>query len=102
MSSIKGEPVRAAESMEELGAHLKSWRIMLGLSQEIAAQRAYISVPALRRVEQGDPGVSLGTIMKFANVLDMDRYMVDAINPLNHDLGRARAHMLTRKRAKKS
>lgn len=90
------------ETLKELGSHLKSWRIMLGLSQEIAAQRAHISVPALRRVEKGDRGVSLGTMLKVADILHMDRFMVDAIDPLNHDLGRARAHMLTRKRAKKS
>ena len=94
--------MRADDSMEALGAHLKSWRIMLGLSQEVAAQRAHISVPALRRVEKGDPGVTLGTLMKLADVLRMDQHMVKAIDPLNHDLGRARAHMLMRKRVKKS
>lgn len=94
--------MRADDSTKQLGAHLKSWRIMLGLSQEIAAQRAHISVPALRRVEKGDPGVSLGILMKLADVLRMDKHVVDAIDPLNHDLGRARAHMLNRKRAKRS
>lgn len=94
--------MRTDSSMEELGAHFKSWRIMLGLSQELAAQRAHISVPALRRVERGDPGVSLGTLMKLADVLRVDQHMVKAVDPLNHDLGRARAHMLTRKRAKRS
>lgn len=93
--------MRPEASIQELGKHLKSWRIILGLSQELAAQRAYISVPALRRVERGDPGVSLGTVMKLADVLHMDEHIIDAVEPLNHDLGRARAHMLGRKRAQK-
>lgn len=90
------------ESAEQLGAHLRSWRIMLGLSQQLAADRARISVPALRRAEKGDPGASLGTIMKLADVLRMDDQILKAVDPLNHDLGRARAHMLSRKRAQRS
>ncbi|HIX00940.1 MAG TPA: helix-turn-helix transcriptional regulator [Candidatus Nesterenkonia stercoripullorum] len=94
--------MRWDESAKQLGAHLRSWRIMLGLSQQLAADRARISVPALRRVENGDPGVSLGTIMKLTDVLRMDDQIVKAVDPLNHDLGRARAHMLSRKRAQRS
>jgi len=93
---------RNEETLKTLGAHLKSWRILLGITQKIAAQRAYISVPALRRAERGDPGVSMATFISLANVLDMDRFLVEAIDPLNHDLGQARAHMLNRKRAPRS
>lgn len=87
------------EALKALGEHLKTWRIMLGITQEIAAQRAYLSTPAVRRAERGDPGTSMGTFIKLANVLNMDELLVDAIDPLNHDLGVARSHMLNRKRA---
>lgn len=93
---------RNEESLKTLGEHLKSWRIMLGISQEIAAQRAYLSIPAVRRAERGDPGVSMATFIKLASVVGMDQFLVDAIDPLNHDLGQARAHMLHRKRASKT
>ena len=93
---------RNEETLKTLGSHLKSWRIMLGITQEIAAQRAYLSAPAVRRAERGDPGVSMATFIKLAGVVCMDQFLVEAIDPLNHDLGQARAHMLNRKRAPRS
>lgn len=87
------------ETAEKLGQSMRQWRIMLGLSQELAAERADISVPTLRRIERGDPGAKLGSVLALAGVLGIDRLLTDAADPLNTDLGRMRAHMIGRQRA---
>src|SRR5699024_11472192 len=87
---------------QTLGPHLKAWRIIVRGDPEDAAEAAHLSGPGVRPVERGDPGVSMATFIKLAGVVGMDQFLVEAIDPLNHDLGQARAHMLNRKRAPRS
>lgn len=89
------------ETAEQLGGHLRQWRIMLGLSQELTAERANISLPVLRRLERGDGGVRLGNFLAVVKVLNLDERLTEATDPLNTDLGRMRAHLLGRQRARK-
>ncbi|MCW2133772.1 MULTISPECIES: helix-turn-helix domain-containing protein [Crystallibacter] len=90
------------ETSERLGEHLRQWRIMLGLSQELAAERADISVPTLRRIERGDDGVRLGSFLALSNILNLTERLESATDPLETDLGRLRAHLLGRQRARRS
>ncbi|MEV8181995.1 helix-turn-helix transcriptional regulator [Specibacter sp. NPDC078692] len=55
---------------------------MLGLSQALAAQGANISLPALRRIERGDSGVSLGRLR--AHTLDAN----ERREPVHESIGR--------------
>ena len=87
------------DKVQIIGENLRQWRIMLGLSQELAAERADISIPTLRRIERGDPGVRLGSVLSLASVLGIDERLAEAVDPLNTDLGRLRAHTLGRRRA---
>ncbi|MGJ9403724.1 helix-turn-helix transcriptional regulator [Arthrobacter sp. KK5.5] len=89
------------DEAQEMGEHLRQWRIMLGLSQELAAERADVSLPTLRRVEKGDPGVKLGSFLAVARVLDVARALVVATDPLETELGRLRAPLLGRQRARR-
>lgn len=90
------------ETAEQIGESLRQWRIMLGLSQELAAERADISIPTLRRIERGDPGVRLGSMLALASILGLNDRITEAADPLNTDLGRLRAHTLGRRRAARS
>ena len=90
------------ETAEQIGESLRQWRIMLGLSQELAAERADISIPTLRRIERGDPGVRLGSMLALASILGLNERITEAADPLNTDLGRLRAHTLGRRRAARS
>jgi transcriptional regulator with XRE-family HTH domain len=87
---------------ERLGEHLRQWRIILGLSQELAADRANLSLPTLRRVERGDPGVRLGSFLALMDVLNLTDRLVEVTDPLSTDLGRMRAPLLGRQRARRS
>lgn len=90
------------DTAQDLGESFRQWRIMLGLSQELAAERADISIPTLRRIERGDSGVRLGSVLALASILGIGERIIEAVDPLNTDLGRLRAHTLGRRRAAKS
>lgn len=89
------------ETAWQLGELFRQWRIILGLSQQIAAERANISTPTLRRIERGETGIHLGSFLALANVLGLTERLLEASNPLETDLGRARVHMIWRQRAKR-
>ncbi|MED5620177.1 XRE family transcriptional regulator [Ideonella sp. BN130291] len=55
-------PPAAAEALRRLGDHLAIARIRRKESQRVWAQRLGVSVPTLIRLEQGDPGVSIGIL----------------------------------------
>lgn len=89
------------EAAIALGEHLRQWRIMLGLSQNLAAARADISIPTLRRIERGETGVHLGSVLALMNILGLSERLDDATDPLNTELGKLRAPLLGRQRARK-
>lgn len=90
------------ETAVQLGERLRQWRIVLGLSQELAADRANISMPTLRRIERGDTGVRLGSVLALMEVYNLTEQLMQVTDPLNTDLGRARAYLLNRQRARRS
>jgi len=71
-----------------------------GLTAEQVAERAGISPLTLRKVETGDTGVRFEAVLQVARALGVLDPMVDAIDPLQTDLGRARADLINRKRAR--
>ncbi|MGO2053831.1 XRE family transcriptional regulator [Arthrobacter sp. MYb211] len=83
---------------QKLGASLQEWRIILGLTQELVAERAGISRSTLIKLEQG-AGAKLETFLVVAKVLGIVDRINDAVEPLNTDLGRARSRLLSRQRA---
>ena len=52
--------------LKELGENIRLARLRRGFSMELVAERAGMSRPTLRAVENGEPGVTLGP---YANVL---------------------------------
>lgn len=56
--------------------------------------------PTLRRLEHGDPAVSLGTVLAVARALGALDRLVDAVDPFLTDLGRARAGAALPKRVR--
>ncbi|MBM6621685.1 helix-turn-helix domain-containing protein [Micrococcaceae bacterium RIT802] len=89
------------EELEQLGEHVRQWRILLGLSQELAAERADISLPTWRRIERGEPGVKMASFMSAASVLGLAPRLIGATDPLETDLGKLRAPLLGRQRARR-
>jgi transcriptional regulator with XRE-family HTH domain len=74
----------------EIGASLKTWRILYELKAVQVAERAGISLGTLRKIENGDPSVSVGAFMEVARSLGLLTPIAESLDPLNSDLGRAR------------
>ena len=71
----------AARQLTALGARLSLARKRRRMTQGTLASRAGVSVPTLRKLEQGDAGVSLATVLRTLQVLglaaDIDRLAAD-------------------------
>lgn len=87
----KQTPLRVKRAAADIGTQLTAWRKLQNLTAQQVAERANISPSTLRRVEQGDPGVTLETLLGVLRALGTLDRMVEALDPYTTDLGRARA-----------
>ncbi len=84
-------PVSVRRSADRLGEHLVAWRKLQGLTAAQVSERAGISRTTLRRLEHGDPGVGMAVFLKVSRALGQLDRVVEALDPYETDLGRARA-----------
>ena len=91
---------RIDRELTEFGAHVRGWRMVLGLTAQQVAERADITRDTLRRIESGDPRVGFGNVAQVLRALGALDRVVESDDPLNSDIGRLRADRLTRKRAR--
>jgi transcriptional regulator with XRE-family HTH domain len=59
----------AREAIELLGSSIRVARIERNLRMDDTAERAGISRALLRRIENGDPGVSIGAVFEVAAIV---------------------------------
>ncbi len=100
MVARKQAPARVQRAVTDIGTQLAVWRRMQNLTAVQVAERANISRDTLRRLEHGDPAVSLGTVLGVARALGALDRVVDALDPFQTDLGRARASATLPKRVR--
>ncbi|NKY48980.1 helix-turn-helix domain-containing protein [Nocardia vermiculata] len=91
---------RIDRQITAFGEHVRGWRMVLGLTAAQVAERANITRDTLRKIETGDPSVSFRNVTQVLRALGVLDQAVDAIDPLRSDVGRLRAHNLTKKRAR--
>ena len=86
--SITATFPREHQQARELGERLRSARLRRGISLEAMAHRVGVQPKTQRRLEQGDPVVSLATLIRSLSVLgladDLDR--IAAEDELGHRL----------------
>jgi len=83
-----GQPIPVKRALNKLGHDIRDARRRRRIPVAILAQRASISRMTLRKVETGDPGVSLGTYATVLFVLGMIDRLVDLADPRNDAVGR--------------
>ena len=93
--------LRAASDM---GSNLDQWRRLLGIPVEALAEQAGVSRTTFSKLLNGNPNVSLATILSVCRSLGILETVVDATDPYDSELARARAdqHIPLRVRTRKN
>ncbi|TCC34651.1 helix-turn-helix domain-containing protein [Kribbella sindirgiensis] len=94
-------PARTRLAGERIGAHLTAWRKLQGLTAAQVADRAGLSRDTLRKLEHGETTVGLDVFLNVARVLGTLDRLVEALDPYETDLGRARADQALPKRVRR-
>lgn len=97
---VSDQPVKVLRAAKEIGDDFAGWRKILGLTAEQVAERAGITRDTLRKLEHGDPTVGFHVVLRVARSLGILETLTEALDPLNTDLGRARAALINRQRVR--
>ncbi|MGN8688578.1 helix-turn-helix transcriptional regulator [Atopobiaceae bacterium HCP3S3_F7] len=76
---------------KSIGVNIATWRRLYGLTSQELADKANVSRATISRLENGDPSVSLETFLNACRTLQTLNAVVEATDPYQTDLGRARA-----------
>lgn len=79
--------IPVGRGLRKLGQDIRAARLRRRIKLAILAQRAGISVPTLRNVERGDPGVSIGKVASVLFSLGMMDRLSELADVRNDDLG---------------
>lgn len=91
---------RIDRQIAEFGTHVRGWRMVLGLTAQQVAERADISRTTLRKIENGDATVGFDHVLQVLRAIGVLDQVIEAVDPLNSDIGRLRAGRIHKKRAR--
>lgn len=92
---------RVLRSAKQMGSQVQTWRKLQSLTADQVAERAGITRTTLRRVENGELGVSLGAYLNVLRALGQLDRAVKAIDPYETELGRGRADEILPQRVRR-
>ncbi len=75
-------PLPVKRALAKLGADIKAARLRRRITMTLMAERAFVARSTLQKVEQGDPGVSLGvyaTVLFILGLSDRIAELADAV-----------------------
>ena len=78
----------SSNAMQGIGASLKSWRAMGGLTADELAQSVGVSRDTISRVERGDASVGVGTVLDICGEFGLLGKVRAAFDPANSELGK--------------
>jgi len=84
-------PRPALRALHEVGDHLATWRKLRGLTQSQVADRANVGRGTITRLEKGDGGVSLDSVVRVLRSLGILESFLRALDPYESDVGRLRS-----------
>lgn len=97
---VRPMPRKIVQAGGDIGSQLATWRKILGLTSQQVADRAGISRTTVSKLESGETGVSLGAFLRVANSLGILEAVINATDPYETDLGRARSEQILPKRVR--
>lgn len=71
-----------------LGESLSEYRRIYRIPAGTLAQRVGVSRDTITRLEAGDPGVSLGTVLAISRVFGIENMLLESVDPANTEYGR--------------
>jgi hypothetical protein len=80
-------PLPVKRALAKLGDHIRSARLRRRIPTTIMAARVFVTRTTLRKVERGDPGVSLGTYATVLFVFGMISRLADLADVRSDDVG---------------
>ena len=84
--ALAGLPPVALEGLRKLGENLAIARVRRRESQRVWARRLGVSVPTLIRMEQGEPGLSVGVYVTALWLMGRVQALAELADP-QHDKG---------------
>ncbi len=87
---------RRERYLETLGANIRRWRRLNGMSATDLAERATVTRATLRSIESGAGAARLDSVFAVLIALGLAEAVVDATDPYRSDAGRARIDDLLR------
>lgn len=83
-------PAAIELSAKRIGGHLATWRKLNGITSADLAERVGVGRATISRLENGDPGVSLETVLKACRVLGILGIVEASFDPAGTQFGRLR------------
>jgi transcriptional regulator with XRE-family HTH domain len=80
-------PLPVKRSIAKLGADIKAARQRRRITMALMAERAFVARSTLQKVEQGDPGVSLGVYATVLFILGLSERIADLADVSGDSLG---------------
>jgi transcriptional regulator with XRE-family HTH domain len=87
MTKSQISSLAAVNGLKKLGADIRVARKRRRMTQQRLADGAGVTLPTIRRLELGDPGVSLATLAMVLVVLGESRRLADLLDTGSDDLG---------------
>ena len=94
-------PMRTQLAAKTIGENLATWRKMRNLTAQQIADKANVTRATISRLENGDPSVSLCTVLNVCNALGITDTVITATDPYETDFGRLRADQELPKRIRR-
>ena len=88
---IKRVPPAIRRTNRRLAEDLTAWRKLRGLTQAQLADRSGISRATLARLESGDGGITLESLLRVLRALGILDNLTKALDPYESDVGRLRS-----------
>lgn len=84
-------PSSALRALHAVGDHVATWRKLRGLTQSQLADRANVGRGTVARLEKGEGGVSLDSVVRILRSLGVLESFLRGLDPYESDVGRLRS-----------
>lgn len=82
-------PMQASDALRKLGESILIARKRRKITKKNMAERMFVSIPTLNRLEKGDPNVGIGILASALWCLGLHRQISSIANPDSDEIGKS-------------